>query len=190
MLLQAFAEAAHLVFKPEQKFEAHIAHGVVEEKKVHLLLPMTYMNLSGRSVKKAVDYYKLDPEATLVISDDVDLEFKQMRLRSKGGSGGHQGLNSIQGNIGNNYPRLRIGIGDRLHGSLEDYVLGKFTSEELSCLDEIYSKGIEIIHLWLKERIDIAMNLANIKSVKTNDLSRQRMQTNHLPPKGEEKINE
>jgi PTH1 family peptidyl-tRNA hydrolase len=194
--VQAFAKDHHLVFKAEAKFEGYVAHGMIEGQKVHLLLPMTYMNLSGRAVRKVVDFFKINASDTLVVSDDVALDLSAVRLRSKGSAGGHNGLKSIQEHLGTSeYPRLRIGIGDKVHGLLEDYVLGKFSKEEMSHLDGINSKGAQAISLWLKERIDIAMNLTNIRSrppkQEKSSQERQTAQHNHqLPKVGEEKSDE
>jgi len=163
--VQAFAKENQLVFKAESKFYGHVAQGVIKGEKVHLLLPMTYMNLSGQSVRKVVDFYKISPNDVLIVSDDIALDFAQIRLRSKGGTGGHQGLKSIQSCLGtSDYPRLRVGIGDRIHGTLEDYVLSKFSADEMSHLQEICLKGSEAMSRWLAEKIEIAMNLVNVNT--------------------------
>lgn len=196
-MLQAFAKSHQLVFKSEAKFEGYLAHGMVEGKKVHLLLPMTYMNLSGRAVRKVVDYFQIEACDALVVSDDVSLDLTCIRLRSKGSAGGHNGLKSIQEYLGTSeYPRLRIGIGDRVHGSLHDFVLGKFSADEMSQFDCICTKSTQAISLWLNERIDIAMNLTNTrprppKDEKSSQEHRQTAQHNHqLPKVGEEKSDE
>jgi PTH1 family peptidyl-tRNA hydrolase len=145
---------------------------------------MTYMNLSGRSVKKVAGYYNVVPADTLVVLDDVALNFARILLKATGSAGGHRGLASVQESLGTTcIPRLRVGIGDRVHGLLEDYVLGKFSAGEAAKLDALCEKSVEAMNLWLKERIDIAMNLANAAE-------KPKGQHKHLPLKGEEKVDE
>src|SRR5258708_5742010 len=112
LIVQAFAKAQEWNFKEEMYFEAHVAKGTIEGIKVQLLLPTTYMNLSGRSVQRYVEFYKIPVEGLIVVVDDVALDFGQLRLRTMGSPGGHNGLKSIQYALGtHHYKRLRIGIG-------------------------------------------------------------------------------
>ncbi|WP_096017656.1 aminoacyl-tRNA hydrolase [Campylobacter lanienae] len=107
-----------------------------------LLKPSTYMNSSGKSLKAVNDFYK--PNHIIVIHDDLDIAFGAMRFKNGGSSGGHNGIKSIDSLIGNNYDRVRIGIG-RSDKSVIDYVLGKFDSSELEKLDRILSHAKEAI---------------------------------------------
>ena len=107
-----------------------------------LLKPSTYMNSSGKSLKAVNDFYK--PNHIIVIHDDLDIAFGAMRFKNGGSSGGHNGMKSIDSLIGNNYDRVRIGIG-RSDKSVIDYVLGKFDSSELEKLDGILSHAKEAV---------------------------------------------
>ena len=107
-----------------------------------LLKPSTYMNSSGKSLKAVNDFYK--PNHIIVIHDDLDIAFGAMKFKNGGSSGGHNGIKSIDSLIGNNYDRVRIGIG-RSDRSVIDYVLGKFDSSELEKLDGILSHAKEAV---------------------------------------------
>ena len=107
-----------------------------------LLKPSTYMNSSGKSLKAVNDFYK--PNHIIVIHDDLDIAFGAMRFKNGGSSGGHNGIKSIDSLIGNNYDRVRIGIG-RSDRSVIDYVLSKFDSSELEKLDGILSHAKEAV---------------------------------------------
>lgn len=127
-----------------------LGQGVIDEKECLLLLPFTYMNESGGAVKKCMDYYKIPSDHLIVIVDDVALPFGNLRLRKEGSAGGHNGLKSVEAYLGQNYPRLRVGIGDREHGELADYVLSTFTTEEERALPEIVDNAIGMVSAWLK----------------------------------------
>ncbi|WP_096027632.1 aminoacyl-tRNA hydrolase [Campylobacter lanienae] len=107
-----------------------------------LLKPSTYMNSSGKSLKAVNDFYK--PDHIIVIHDDLDIAFGAMRFKNGGSSGGHNGIKSIDSLIGNNYDRVRIGIGRSDKGVI-DYVLGKFDTSELEKLDGILSHAKEAV---------------------------------------------
>ena len=107
-----------------------------------LLKPSTYMNSSGKSLKAVNDFYK--PNHIIVIHDDLDIAFGAMKFKNGGSSGGHNGIKSIDSLIGNNYDRVRIGIG-RSDRSVIDYVLGKFDSSELEKLDGILAHAKEAV---------------------------------------------
>lgn len=152
IMLRAFAEKCGLKFKRSSTVKGELAGGLVKDQAVELLLPMTYMNLSGESVRKCADFYKISPEKILVLSDDIHLPFGKLRFRSEGGTGGHNGLKSIEGCLNTNkYARLKIGIGDRTDGELTDHVLGRFSKDELDELPQVLDQGIEILETWLGE---------------------------------------
>ncbi|WP_086241735.1 MULTISPECIES: aminoacyl-tRNA hydrolase [Campylobacter] len=117
-----------------------------------LLKPSTYMNSSGKSLKAVNDFYK--PNHIIVIHDDLDIAFGAMRFKNGGSSGGHNGIKSIDSLIGNNYDRVRIGIG-RGDKSVIDYVLGKFDNSEMTQLNKILSHAKEAV-LALANSGDIA----------------------------------
>lgn len=114
------------------------------------LLPMTYMNLSGRSVRRCIDYYRLMINRLIVIVDDVYLPFGKMRLREEGQSGGHKGLKSIDECLGTNrYARLRVGLGQSKTQNLSDFVIGKFNSDELEKLPKVIDSAAEVVQSWI-----------------------------------------
>ena len=139
----------------------------VENSEVVLVKSNTFMNLSGQAVLDCFnEFCKLDPENLLVVVDDVNLPLGQIRIRSKGSSGGHNGLESIMNTLGTSaFPRLRIGIGkEGLAGrDLTDYVLGKFTKLENERLGDSLRRAELACKSWVAENIVAAMNLFNQK---------------------------
>ncbi len=159
MLLDMYAEAEKLKFRKETKFLGEIAF--IDNS--ILLKPKTYMNLSGTSVRAVTDFYRIPIENILVISDDIDLPFKKIRLREKGGSGGHNGLKSIMDNLdGKDFKRLRIGIGRDEAVEVKDHVLGGFSRSELKELETHRPEFVQIIDMFVKcENFDLMMNRFN-----------------------------
>jgi PTH1 family peptidyl-tRNA hydrolase len=138
-----------------------IAQAHLEGKKVILLLPMTFMNSSGEAVRVCVDYFGIALQQMIVVCDDIALPLGAMRLRKEGGAGGHNGLKSIQAHLSQQYPRLRVGVGDRYEGDLADHVLGSFTQEEQSMLPQIEQRAVEGLEICVKEGLDAAMRKIN-----------------------------
>lgn len=127
-----------------------IGEGLIADEQALLLMPLTFMNESGRSVKKCADYFKIPPSNMLIVADDVALPFGKVRIREKGSSGGHNGLKSIQAHLGTEaFPRLRIGVGKQTEGDLSSYVLGSFTMEEQEELPSIIEEAMDTIEDWL-----------------------------------------
>lgn len=174
MTLQAFAESEGWKFKEEGRFQALVAKGTLTEKKgektVFLLMPTTYMNLSGVAVKAFLDYYRLAPKHIIVVNDDVELPFKSMRLRPKGSAGGHNGLKSIEASLNTvHYARLRLGIGrSNKKESLADYVLDNFSQEEMGDLPSFIKRGVEALNYILENGIAEAMQKVNAKIKEEN----------------------
>lgn len=167
LVVKALARRLGLGFKEERSFSAYSARAAVDGQVVHLLLPTTYMNNSGMAVRRYLDYYKLAAEQLVVVADDVALDFGTLRLRPGGSAGGHNGLRSIQEQMGTTeYIRLRMGIGDHRRAeepqaSLADYVLGDFTQGEVIQLEEFIDQGAQVLLRLLKEPIGSVMNSAN-----------------------------
>ncbi|HSW86866.1 MAG TPA: aminoacyl-tRNA hydrolase [Rhabdochlamydiaceae bacterium] len=156
-VVQTFAEKKGLPFRQAAIVSGEIAQGRVNDHKVILLLPMTYMNSSGQAVKLCVDYFKIALENILVVSDDVNLPFGKLRIRANGSAGGHNGLKSVEEHLGTQeYPRLRIGIGEPHPVELAEYVLTKFTAEETSALTEVVDQTISMIEQWITVGIKAA----------------------------------
>jgi peptidyl-tRNA hydrolase, PTH1 family len=114
----------------------------------YLLKPATFMNRSGISVSAASTFYKVPSESVIVVHDDIDLAFGKLKIKQGGGNGGHNGLVSVSSHISNDYFRLRIGVGRPLFGDAADFVLGKFTSEELSAIDMLLDKIVANFELF------------------------------------------
>ena len=127
-----------------------------------LLKPGTYVNLSGKAISYWLQKEKIPTERLFVLVDDLALPFGTIRLRAKGSDGGHNGIASINATIGGHYARLRFGIGNNFHrGQQVDYVLGKWTEEELSCLPERFDKMREVLYCFMLQGIDRAMSQYN-----------------------------
>lgn len=148
----------------EKKHKAVIGKGVVSGQKCILAKPVTYMNLSGESVRELLGYYKVSEETELiVIADDISLEPGQLRIRKKGSAGGHNGLKSIIGSLGHDsFVRVKIGVGEKPAGwDLADYVLARFSSGERKAVDQAISRAADAVRTILARGADAAMNEYN-----------------------------
>lgn len=145
------------------QFESETAEGFVGTEKLLFLWPQTYMNASGRSVRKAIDFYKLVPDDLLVICDDLNLPSSRLRIRPSGSAGGQKGLADIINTLGtDNFARLRVGI-DRPPSGWEvvDYVLGKLLGDEAIDLDNATSRAAQAVIDWAREGTQQVMNHYN-----------------------------
>jgi len=133
----------------------------MRERNLLLVKPQTFMNNSGSPLKIVASWYKVPPERMLVISDDLDLPFGKLRMRRSGSSGGHNGLRSIITYFGEEFPRLRIGIGRDGEGEAIDRVLGKFSEVEQRALPSIVEASADSVERWLNDGIEPAMQFAN-----------------------------
>ena len=149
----------------DSKFNSLYSNVNKDGKKLLLLKPQTYMNDSGVAVKKVKDFFKISSNQTIVIYDDLDLQVGQIKIKDTGGSGGHNGINSIIENIGNNnFIRIRIGIGKPLEKSMTNkYVLSKFTKDESKIVNNINNLAKNIIYSIVFKSISFAMNTFNSK---------------------------
>lgn len=166
MMVDAYADAHQLVWKEEKNFEAMVATGHIQDEKVMLVKPLTYMNLSGRSVQAITRYYHIDEEELLVISDDLDLAVGRIRLRQKGSSGGHNGLKSIMSlTQWQSFKRLRLGIGRPNTGqSIPDYVLGMFGKDDIQQINNSQAVVVDALDKWVEtDDFTIVMNQFNKK---------------------------
>lgn len=161
-VLDRLAKAENLTFD-KSRSKALLARGEVASYRVALVKPQTYMNLSGEAVGPVTRFYKVPLEQVLVIYDDIDLPLAQLRLRPKGGSGGHKGLTSLIQHLGSqNFPRMRLGIG-RPSGQMpvEAYVLQRFSDVEWQAITQTYQTAVEAIRALLTGGLDYAMNQFN-----------------------------
>jgi PTH1 family peptidyl-tRNA hydrolase len=144
-----------------RRFQAELSEVRVDGGKIILLKPQTFMNLSGIAVREAVRWYKVQPADILVVADDIDLPFGAIRLRSAGGSGGHNGLKSIFSELGTDaVPRLRIGVGRGVGHAIRQ-VLTRFNQEEERELPEIVQTAADCAMEWHRQGIVTAMNRCN-----------------------------
>jgi peptidyl-tRNA hydrolase, PTH1 family len=137
--------------------------GMVNGEKVLLLMPLTYMNLSGESIRAVMDFYKLEPEDLVVIYDDLDLPAGKIRLRQKGSPGGHNGIKSTIAHLGTSeFNRIRIGISRPPQGmAVPDYVLGRFRKDEEPLMEEAVEKSAAACEAWLAKPFLQVMNEYN-----------------------------
>ncbi len=130
------------------------------KRRLVLVEPLSFMNLSGAPVRLIASWYRTPPQDVLVIVDDMDLPFGGLRMRPFGGHGGHNGLRSIIATIGDQFPRLRVGVGRPENDSI-DHVLGAFPVEEAARLPQVLNAAAETAVLWLDEGLERAMQFAN-----------------------------
>jgi len=157
-----------LPWKENRRFQGILAEGLsVKPQKIYLLKPLTYMNLSGQAARAVLDWYKIEPESTLVIYDDMDLPLGRLRLRLSGSAGGHNGMKSLIAHLGTqNFPRLRIGIGKSDQKETISHVLGQFAPQERAIVESALDLTTQAIEVSLCEGIDKAMNLYNKSEVR------------------------
>ncbi len=162
MVLDAFAKASNICF--EDKRYGFVAETSLRGRKLILLKPTTYMNLSGNAVRYWLQKENIDQKRLLIVVDELALPLGKFRLKGNGSNGGHNGLGHIQQLIGQQYARLRIGIGNEFQrGGQVDYVLGRYTDEEKKTLEPVIDTAIEIIKSFVLAGIDITMNQFNAK---------------------------
>ncbi len=164
--LDHFAKKHNMSFD-KSKFDGLYAQGIVNSKKVILVKPQTFMNLSGDCVRPFADYFAIDEENIIILHDDIEFEVGTIKIRKKGSGGTHNGMKDIVLKLGStNFPRLRIGVGNDKKMELYSYVLGHIPSEERKILDEAVVKCSMILEEYLSNGIDSAMNLYNEKKKK------------------------
>ena len=159
-------ELAERQKKPIQKlkFKSLTNLFTISGEKVLVMKPVTYMNLSGEAVRQAADFYKIPPEHILVVSDDTALAVGRLRIRLKGSAGGHNGLKNIIQHLGTDqFPRLRVGVGEKPHPDydLADWVLGKFQGEDKKAIDQAVKRAADAVECILSEGLDRAMGKFN-----------------------------
>jgi peptidyl-tRNA hydrolase, PTH1 family len=162
--VDALAAAWQMSWKENKRFQGLLAEGISPYgQKIRLLKPLTYMNRSGQAVRAVVDWHKIPIESILTIYDDMDLPVGKLRMRLSGSAGGHNGMKSIISHLGGqNFPRLRIGIG-KSDGKQETigHVLGKFSPSETEVIREVLQLSIQAVELSLKEGVEKSMSRYN-----------------------------
>ena len=163
LILDRLADAKGTRFSQDKlSFKTEIKH---KGRTIHLVKPTTYMNLSGKSVNYWAKSLKVEKSNILIITDDIALPFGKLRMRQKGSSGGHNGLKDIESQLGgNDYPRLRFGVGDEFSkGRQVDYVLSNFSQKEMDLLPERMDKVSDMILSFCSIGIERTMNFFNEK---------------------------
>lgn len=147
---------------PKTAFQGDLVEYLAEGVRVLLLAPTTYMNRSGKSVLAARDFYKIANEDILIICDDMNLPAGKLRVRSNGTAGGQNGLADVIRLLGDDVPRLRMGIGSPPPAwQGRDYVLGKFTKEERTEMDVTVVEAADAVSVWIREGVAHCMNRYN-----------------------------
>jgi PTH1 family peptidyl-tRNA hydrolase len=165
IVLDRFAALAAIPVN-KKSFAGLYGEGNLKGNRLLLLKPQTYMNLSGRSVAAALRFHKLETSDLLIIHDELDIPFGQIKLKEGGGHGGHNGLRSLHQELGNgDYPRLRIGIGKPLHGDMADYVLSNFSKNELAGLPRLVDGVVDALEMFITEGLPKTMSLYNNKNL-------------------------
>jgi PTH1 family peptidyl-tRNA hydrolase len=146
----------------QSRFEADVAEWREGDEKVLLVKPATFMNLSGRAVRQALDFYQVEPAGLLVVCDDINLPLGKLRFRSRGTHGGHNGLRDIQSHLGTTeYSRLRIGVDAPAEEGAVDHVLGRFRASEKPIIAEAVATAVQGAVLWVREGTESCMNEYN-----------------------------
>ncbi len=148
------------------KFKAVYGETVIGGEKVYLVKPQTFMNLSGDSIIEMAKFYKVSSENIIIINDDISLDTGRIRVRGKGSAGGHNGLKSIIYRLGSDkFPRVKMGVGAPKHEDydLADFVLGRFTKDEIPVMEEAIKKAETAVFEIIKNGVESAMNKCNSK---------------------------
>ncbi len=161
--IDTYAESKHLTFN-KHKFSGIYTEFMHNGEKIILLKPEKYMNLSGEVIRDFVQFFKIDIKDLLIISDDLDTEKGKLKIKSKGSSGGHNGLKNIEDNLKTNeYKRIKIGISNDKEIDKIDYVIGKVSKDELEKINAVNQKAEAILDDYLELSFDKLMNKYNAK---------------------------
>jgi PTH1 family peptidyl-tRNA hydrolase len=163
LVVEELARRASSSWHFEKKFDSRVAKLDQDGRRILMVQPQTFMNLSGEAVGGLMGFYQVPLTQLLVVMDDADLPWGELRLRSKGSSGGHHGLESIEKHVGSReFARLKVGIG-RKDGRREitGHVLGKFSTEEAKLMDQVLQRAADQAVCWVVEGIERAMNRFN-----------------------------
>ena len=163
--LDALADQLHFSFKINKKMQGEVAEIGSDGSRCYALLPLTFMNHSGQSVRALCDFYRIQPDEIVVAHDELDLPPGRVKLKTGGGHGGHNGLRDIIAHLGTtDFHRIRLGIGHPGHKDMVlDYVLGKPSQEDRKHILQAIERAINIVPLLLKGPLALAMNQLNLK---------------------------
>jgi PTH1 family peptidyl-tRNA hydrolase len=150
--------------KQKPKFKGLLTTGKIEEEKVYAIKPLTFMNNSGVCIKELIDYFKIDPNNVFVFHDDMDIDFGKIKAKFGGSDAGHNGIESIDKNIGKQYSRIRIGIGrPKTNSTGEDHVLEDFSLDEIKKINEINKHIVESLSPLIKKDLVLFSSKINQK---------------------------
>ena len=148
--------------KQKPKFKGLLTTGIIGDKKVYAIKPLTFMNNSGICIRELLEYFKIDAEDVIVFHDDLDVEFGKIKAKFGGSNAGHNGIASIDKFIGKDYSRVRIGIGKPKEKiSAADYVLNDFNDEEKENLKKITNNIIDSISILINKKLDLFSSTVN-----------------------------
>lgn len=168
MVLDRLAVKENFSFREDKKLKSFIARVRLWGEEFILVKPTTFMNLSGEALRAVIDYYKVDVKDILVIYDDLSLELGRLRFRASGSDGGHNGIKSIINHLGgNNFARLKIGIGPQPPIPAENFVLQNFSKEQLEVLKTVLDRAIEAVECYFAEGIEKAQNKFGASNTKS-----------------------
>jgi PTH1 family peptidyl-tRNA hydrolase len=172
MVVDSIAEKFNIALD-KRKHHALFGRGVIEDVAVVLAKPMAFMNRSGPPIQQLALYFRIRCEDMLVIHDDIDLAFGRLKIKEKGGHGGHNGLRSVMGAFGGgDFVRLRIGVGrSGVKIDVTDHVLGEFSAEELKICDQIIARARDAVVTVLGKGTIVGMNLFNSKDFIVDQLN-------------------
>ena len=150
--------------KQKPKFKGLLTTGKIDDQKVFAIKPLTFMNSSGICIKELIEYFKIDVKDIFVFHDDMDIDIGKVKVKFGGSSAGHNGINSIDKNIGKNYSRIRIGIGRPQNNSMGiDHVLDNFSVDEKQSVEEIINNIIKSLPILIKKDLDLFSSKVNQK---------------------------
>ena len=148
--------------KQKPKFKGLLTTGNINEQKVYAIKPLTFMNSSGVCIKELIEYFKIDVKNVFVFHDDMDIDLGKIKVKFGGSSAGHNGIESIDKNIGKNYSRVRIGIGRPKNNSTgADHVLDNFSNEEMDYVQSVAKNIIESLSILINKDLDLFSSKIN-----------------------------
>ena len=148
--------------KQKPKFKGLLTTGQIEKEKIFAIKPLTFMNNSGVAIKELIDYFKIDAKNVFVFHDDMDIDLGKVKVKVGGSSAGHNGIESIDKNIGKNYSRVRIGIGrPKKNSTGADHVLDNFSNEEMDNVQNVTKNIIDSLSILISKDLDLFSSKIN-----------------------------
>ena len=150
--------------KQKPKFKGLLTTGIIKDQKVYAIKPLTFINSSGICIKELLEYFKIEAKDVFVFHDDMDIDIGKVKVKFGGSSAGHNGIESIDKNIGKQYSRIRIGIGrPKLSSSGAEHVLDNFSNDEKKSVEEVTTNIIESLPILIKKDLDLFSSKVNQK---------------------------